>query len=175
MRQLRVRGGGFIGGSGWVAQLHVEQGGFVRLIVRGVPEFGTPHPARDYPSAPSVDLKHDRGNCAVGDVRDRWKESESGERALFEQRGQEGGEALAIQSLFRSGDRPWKGRGGAFMQWLVYLNEEPDLCLTCIKDEEAGPRVAFIRTDIYPLPFIHREEVKYVSNSSALRQNKAPS
>ena len=43
-----------------------------------MPEFGTPHPARDYPSAPSVDLKHDRGNCAVGDVRDRWKESESG-------------------------------------------------------------------------------------------------
>lgn len=43
-----------------------------------MPEFGTAHPARDYPSAPSVDLKHDRGNCAVGDVRDRWKKSESG-------------------------------------------------------------------------------------------------
>lgn len=41
----------------------------------GVPEFGMPLPARDYPSAPTVDLKHDRGNCAVGDVRDRWKDS----------------------------------------------------------------------------------------------------
>lgn len=40
-----------------------------------MPAFGTLRPARDYPSAPSVDLKHDRGNCAVGDLRDRWKES----------------------------------------------------------------------------------------------------
>lgn len=44
----------------------------------GVPELGMPHPARDYPSAPSVDLKHDWGNCAVGDVKDRWKESKVG-------------------------------------------------------------------------------------------------
>lgn len=52
-----------------------------------MPEFGTPHPARDYPSAPSVDLRHDRGNCAVGDVRDRWKESESGRGHYFNKGG----------------------------------------------------------------------------------------
>lgn len=67
-----------IGGTGWVAQLHAKEVFSQTIREGGVPEFGTPHPARDYPSAPSVDLKHDRGNCAVGDVRDRWKESETG-------------------------------------------------------------------------------------------------
>lgn len=54
--------------------------------------LGTPHPARDYPSAPSVDSKHDRGNCAVGDVKDRWKE-QLGERAPFKRVEREEGSA----------------------------------------------------------------------------------
>lgn len=80
-----------------------------------MPEFGTPHPARDYPSAPSVDLKHDRGNCAVGDVRDRWKESESGRGHYLNRRG-----ALTIQSLLKSGDRPAKRRKKKFFPPFIW-------------------------------------------------------
>lgn len=58
-------------GQGGLSWLHVKEGHFCQINREGgVPEFGTLHPARDYPSAPSVDFKHDRGNCAVGDVRD---------------------------------------------------------------------------------------------------------
>lgn len=71
-----------------------------------MPEFGTPHPARDYPSAPSVDLKHDRGNCAARDVRDRWKESESG--IGHHLNGGGGGGALTIQTLLKFGHGPAK-------------------------------------------------------------------
>lgn len=42
----------------------------------GVPRFGTPHPARDYPSAPSVDLRHDGGKLHCG-RRHRQMERES--------------------------------------------------------------------------------------------------
>lgn len=84
-----------------------------------MPEFGTPHPARDYPPAPSVDLKHDRGNCAARDVRDRWKESESGRGHYLS-----GGGALTIQTLLKSGHGPAKRskKVSPFMQILiVYL------------------------------------------------------
>lgn len=78
IRERRNIDSKIIGGTGWVARLHAKEVFCQTIREGGVPEFGTPHPARDYPSAPSVDLKHDRGNCAVGDVRDRWKESETG-------------------------------------------------------------------------------------------------
>lgn len=83
-----------------------------------MPEFGTPHPARDYPSAPSVDLKHDRGNCAARDVRDRWKESESG--IGHHLNGGGGGGALTIQTV-----KIWtraskeKEKSSPFMQMLI--------------------------------------------------------
>lgn len=85
-----------------------------------MPEFGTPHPARDYPSAPSVDLKHDRGNCAARDVRDRWKESESG--IGHHLNGGGGGGALTIQTV-----KIWtraskeKEKSSPFMQMLIFF------------------------------------------------------
>lgn len=74
-------------GQGGLSWLHVKEGHFCQINREGgVPEFGTLHPARDYPSAPSVDLKHDRGNCAVGDVRDMERES-CREDTIKQQRG----------------------------------------------------------------------------------------
>jgi len=93
-----------IGVTGWVARLHAKEGGFSQTNREGgVPEFGTLLPARDYPSAPSVDFKHDRGNCTVGDVRDRWKDGELWRGLPFT----EGWRAtLTIQWQLKCGDLP---------------------------------------------------------------------
>lgn len=122
-----------------------------------MPEFGTAHPARDYPSAPSVDLKHDRGNCAVGDVRDRWKESELG-RGHYLNRG---GGTLTIQSLLKSGERPARRRKKFLLSYgcrfCEGLNTED---WSVSKNEQVSAQVSLTRPEIQSVFHTDSEEVK---------------
>lgn len=108
------------------------------------------------PSAPSVDLKHDRGNCAVGDVRDRWKERESGRGHYL--KGGEGGGRLTIQSLSKSGDGPEGKRKKKFILSFIFLEDvkEEDFFLNFSKKELFKKKSALV------FPCLSQQTIKYL-------------